>query len=124
MTIRILLNLPQSPGNGISETLNLKISLSAPPPNRKGFPTALHIHTRISEHKGVSPLTEKKRSVSTMPGILAHILTTKRQISPSDFKILSTATSEADLLIRERLFISQLNPILNANNRSTPLDLF
>ena len=50
---------------------------------------------------GVSPLTGKKRSVSTMSGILAHIHTTKHQISPSDFKILSTASSEADLLIRE-----------------------
>jgi hypothetical protein len=79
---------------------------------------------RISEHMGVSPLTRKKRSVSTMSGILAHIHTTKHQISPSDFKILSTATSEADLLIRESLFISKLNPILNANIRSTPLDLF
>jgi hypothetical protein len=47
---------------------------------------------------GVSPLTGKKRSVSTMSGILAHIYTTKHQISPSDFKILSTATSEADLM--------------------------
>jgi hypothetical protein len=57
---------------------------------------------------GVSPLTGKKLSVSTMSGIL-H--TTKHQISPSDFKILSTATSEADLLIRESLFIScKLNP--------------
>ena len=64
----------------------------------------------------VSPLTGKKRSVSTMPGILAHIHTTKHQISPSDFKILSTATSEADLLIRESLFIFKLNPVLNANN--------
>ena len=81
-----------------------------------------HIH--ISEHMGVSPLTGKKHSVSTMSGILAHIHTTKHQISPSDFKILSTATSEADLLIRESLFISKLNPILNANIRSTPLDLF
>ena len=63
--------------------------------------TRRHIHTRISEHMGVSPLTGKKRYVSTMSGILAHIHTTKHQISPSDFKILSTATSEADLLIRE-----------------------
>jgi hypothetical protein len=73
---------------------------------------------------GVSPLTGKKRSVSTMSGIPAHIHTTKHQISPSDFKILSTASSEADLLIHESLFISKLNPTLNANIRSTPLDLF
>ena len=77
--------------------------------------TRRHIHTRISEHMCVSPLTGKKRSVSTMSGILAHIHTTKHQISPSGFKILSTATSEADLLIRESLFIPKLNPILNAN---------
>ena len=86
--------------------------------------TRRHIHTRISEHMDVSPLTGKKRSVSTMSGILAHIHTTKHQISLSDFKILSTASSEADLLIRESLFISKLNPTLNANIRSTPLDLF
>ena len=90
--------------------------------------TRRHIHTRISEPMGVSPLTGKKRSVSTMSGVLAHIHTTKHQISPSDFKILSTASSEADLLIRETggesLFISKLNPTLNANIRSTPLDLF
>ena len=55
--------------------------------------TRRHIHTRISEHMGDSPLTGKKRSVSTMSGILAHIHPTKHQISPSDFKILSTATS-------------------------------
>ena len=73
--------------------------------------TRRHIHTRISEHMGVSPLTGKKRSVSTMSGILAHIHTTKHQISPSDFKILSTATSEADLLIRETAF-SYLSLIL------------
>ena len=72
----------------------------------------------VSEHMGVSPLTGKKHSVSTMSGIHAHIHTTKHQISPSDFKVLSTATSEADLLI------SNLNPILNANIRSTPLDVF
>ena len=85
--------------------------------------TRRHIYTRISEHMGVSPLTGKKRSVSTMSGILAYIHSTKHQISPSDFKILSTASSEADSLIRESLFISKLNPILNANIRSTPLDL-
>jgi hypothetical protein len=73
---------------------------------------------------GVSNLSGKKRSVSTMSGILAQILATKNQISPTDFKILSTASSEAYLLIRESVFIPKLNPTLNANIRSTPLDLF
>ncbi len=45
--------------------------------------TSRHIHTRISEHMGVSPLTGKKRSVSTMllisipPNIKFHPLTLK-----------------------------------------------
>jgi hypothetical protein len=48
----------------------------------------------------------------------------KHPVSASDFKILSSGTSEWDLLIRESLLISQLNPVLNANIRSTPLELF
>jgi hypothetical protein len=48
----------------------------------------------------------------------------KHPVSASYFKILSSGTSEWDLLIRESLLISQLNPVLNANIRSTPLELF
>jgi hypothetical protein len=81
--------------------------------------TRRHIHTCISEHMGVSPLTGKERSISTMSSILAH-----KPVSASNFKILSWSTSEWDLLIRESLLISQLNPVLNANIRSTHLELF
>jgi hypothetical protein len=34
--------------------------------------TRRHIHTLISEHMGVSPLTGRERSISTMSGILVH----------------------------------------------------
>ena len=44
------------------------------------------IHTRISEHMGVSPLTGKEHS--TMSGILAHKHMHKDPVSASDFKIL------------------------------------
>ena len=67
--------------------------------------TRRHIHTRISEHMGVSPLTGKERSISTMSSILAHKHIHKHAVSVSDFKILSSGTSEWDLLIRESLFI-------------------
>jgi hypothetical protein len=88
--------------------------------------TRRHIHTRISEHMGVSPLTGKERSISTMSSILANKHMHKHPVSASDFKILSSGTSEWDLLIRKSLLISQLNPVLNANIRSTPraLELF
>jgi hypothetical protein len=68
---------------------------------------------RISEQMRVSPLTGKERSISTMSSILAH--KHKHTVSASDFKILSSGTSEWDLLIRESLLISQINPVLNAN---------
>ena len=70
--------------------------------------TRRHIHTRISEHMGVSPLTGKERSISTMSSILAHKHIYKHPVSTSDFKIPSSATSKWDLLIREHLLISQL----------------
>ena len=86
--------------------------------------TRRHIHTRISEHMKVSPLTGKKRSIPTMSSILALKHMQKYPVSASDFKILSSATSEWDLLIREILLISHFNLVLNANIRSTPLGLF
>jgi hypothetical protein len=86
--------------------------------------TRRHIHTSISEHMGVSPLTGKERSISSMSSILAHKNMHNHPVSTSDFKILSSGTSEWDLLICESLLVSQLNPVLNANIRSTPLELF
>ena len=83
-----------------------------------------HIHTRISEHMGVSLLTGKERSISTKSSLLAHKHMQKHSVSASDFKIISSGTSEWDILFRESLLISQLNPVLNANIRSTPLELF
>jgi hypothetical protein len=73
---------------------------------------------------GVTPLTGKERSVSTMSSILAHKHMYKDPVFVFDFKILSSATSEWDILIREILLISQLNLSLNPNIRSTPLELF
>jgi hypothetical protein len=45
--------------------------------------TRRHIHTRISEHMGVSPLTGKERSISTMSSILAHKHMHKHPVSAS-----------------------------------------
>jgi hypothetical protein len=60
-----------------------------------------------------------------MSSILAHKHMHKHPVSASDFKILSSGTSEWDLFIRESLIlISQLNPVLNVNIRSTPLEVF
>ena len=63
-------------------------------------------------------------NIPTISSILAHKHMHKYPVSASDFKILSSGTSEWDLLIRESLLISQLNPVLTDNIRSTPLELF
>ena len=73
---------------------------------------------------GVSPLTGKERSISTMSSIFAHKHMHKHPVSASDFKILSPLLSGIFLSVHESLLISQLNPVLNANIRSTPLELF
>jgi hypothetical protein len=68
--------------------------------------TRRHIHTRISEHMRVSRLTEKINSLS-QPCLVYSLPNTCTKS-----KILSSGTSEWDLLIGESLLISQLNPVL------------
>ena len=85
--------------------------------------TRRHIHTRISEHMGVSSKTGNKLSVSQMSAVLTHHHLSKHIISDSDFTILTSGNSKFDLEMRESLPISKLEPILN-NIFSMPLYLF
>ncbi|WP_317582632.1 hypothetical protein, partial [Streptococcus pyogenes] len=82
------------------------------------------LHTRISEHLGVSPLTGKTRSCSSPSSVLSHILSTKHKSSSDDFSIISSCNAPFELLIRESLHIAQSKPSLNENIRSVPLTLF
>ena len=86
--------------------------------------TRRHIHTRISEHMGVSPKTGNKLSVSQMSAVLTYHHFSKHTISDSDFTILTSSNSKFDLEMRESLLISKFKPILNNNISSTPLYLF
>ena len=90
--------------------------------------TARHLHTRISEHTRVSPLTGKKRATTLFPtsSIQAHTCQTNYTISPNDFSIISSCRSSSnfELLIRESLLISKYKPSLNENISSIPLSLF
>ena len=75
--------------------------------------TRRHIHTRISEHMGVSSKTGNKLSVSQMSAVLTHHHLSGHNISDSDFTILTSASSgnsKFDLEMRESLFISKLKP--------------
>ena len=85
--------------------------------------TRRHLHTRISEHMGISPLTGKKVSHPSRSSILTHSTQTSHSISFHDFSILSSCNSPLELLIRESLLINKHKP-LNENITSVLLALF
>lgn len=86
--------------------------------------TKRHFHTRISEHLGVSPLTGKVVAQSITTAVFDHALLCKHKSSASDFSILSSASRDWFLLLKESLCIASDKPCLNATVRSVPLSLF
>ena len=73
---------------------------------------------------GILVPTGKALSHTTLLSVLAHHKQTGHDISFDDFSILSSASSQLDVLLQESLLISKLNPSLNANITSFPLTLF
>jgi hypothetical protein len=86
--------------------------------------TCRHLHTRISEHCGISALTGNPLSCVSKSSISDHSREAGHPIEPSDFKIVTSANSNHDILIKESLLIAQTKPSLNNNVRSFPLTLF
>ena len=70
-----------------------------------------HLKVRMSEHMGVSPLTNKKY----------HLLMVILQIY---FSELAHANSSYILELKESLFILRDNPVLSRTIRSAPLYLY
>ena len=83
--------------------------------------TTCHLHTRASNHMGISPLTGKKYSNPQLTSVLSHHRATGHPVSFNDFKILSTCNSKSELLSRETLLIRSFKPSLNANIGTAPL---
>jgi hypothetical protein len=86
--------------------------------------TCRHLHTRISEHCGISALTGNPLSCVSKSSISDHSREAGHPIEPSDFKIVTSANSNHNILIKESLLIAQTKPWLNYNVRSFPLTLF
>ena len=86
--------------------------------------TCCHLPTLISEHLGISPLSGKKLSCSSLSVIQVRTRTICHPISFEDFSIMSYCNSASDLLIKESLLISNFKPELNETIRSVPLALF
>ena len=85
--------------------------------------TMRHLHTWVSEHLGLTPITGQPSSSPVMSSIFSHINTTGHSANFDDFKILSFCSDTCELLIHESLFISKLKPTLNVQGSSIPLNL-
>ena len=83
--------------------------------------TVRHLHTRVSEHLGISALTGNKSSNPKLTSILQHLDATGHTASLDDFKIISSCSSSDELMIHESLLISKLKPTLNVQGSSVPL---
>ena len=85
--------------------------------------TTRHLHTRISEHLGISPITGKPSSSPVMSSIFSHLNSTGHSANFDDFEILSSCSDTCELMIHESLLISKLKPSLNVQGSSIPLNL-
>ena len=86
--------------------------------------TTRHLHTRVAEHLGISPITEKPSSSPPMSSIFSHLKTTGHTANFHDFQILSSCSDDCELMIHESLMISKLKPTLNVQGSSIHLTFF
>ncbi len=86
--------------------------------------TKRHLHTRVSEHLGISPLTGRKTAQATPSAIFDHCIACKHTPLANEFSITTTDSKDWFLLLKESLLIGLYKPELNAAVRSTPLSLF
>ena len=82
--------------------------------------TTRHLHTRISEHLGITPITGKPTSSPVMSSIFSHLNTTGYSANFHDFKIHSSCYHSCELMIHKSLLISKLKPSLNVQGSSIP----
>ena len=85
--------------------------------------TTRHLHTRASEHLGISPIMGKPSSNPPMSSIFSHLKTTGHTANFDDFQILSSCLDNCEIMIHESLLISNLKPTLNFQGNSIPLNL-
>ena len=86
--------------------------------------TTRHLHTRISEHLGISPITGKHSTNPAISSILSHTNASGHPANFDDFQILSSSSDSYELMIHESLLINKYKPNLNVQGSSIPLNLF
>ena len=82
-----------------------------------------HLHVRIGEHIGISPLT-RKQVKSKNSSIADHLQLSNHSASYDDFSILTRENKKFLLELKESLLIMRDKPSLNRNITSAPLYLF
>ena len=86
--------------------------------------TTRHLHTRISEHLGISPITGKHSTNPAVSSILSHTNAPVHPANFDDFQILSSSSDSYELMIHESLLINKYRPNPNVQGSSIPLNLF
>ena len=84
--------------------------------------TIRHLHTRIAEHRGISPRTGNLLQNSPNSNIYRHYADSGHQILKSNFKIVHQSENYL-LKISESLLIHQNSPSLNEQTSSIPLNI-
>ena len=82
--------------------------------------TSRHLRTRIAEHRGLSPRTYKP-VMKTNSRIFDHYLETGHDVCESAFEKIISA--KFHLKTVESIVIKKLNPKLNTQNSSVPLNI-
>ena len=86
--------------------------------------TVRSLHTRICEHKGLSPRTGRPLLRPPQSSIRDHALSCNSDISFDNFKIIACASDETSLRISESIFIFSKKPALNDLSSAYPLKLY
>ena len=86
--------------------------------------TTRHLHTKISEHLGISSITGKHSTNPAMSSILSHINASGHPANLDDFQILSSSSDSYELMIHESLLINKYKPNLNVQGSFIPPNLF
>ena len=86
--------------------------------------TTRHLHSRVSKHLGISPVTGRPSSSPVMSSILSHLNSTGHSASFDVFKTLSSCSDIGELIIHENLLISKLKPSLNVQGSSIPPNFY
>ena len=86
--------------------------------------TCRHFKVRVDQLSRISPLTNKRSKSRKSTAVKDHMLICEQPVSFEDFKVLVSSNSEYHLKIKESLFISRDQLVLNKTEASLPLHLF